>query len=611
MKYNKQLSRQIATALAASVLMTISTAFAAETEFQLDQVTVTANRMEEPVAATAKDVTIISKEQLDQKGAKTLADALQGVPGVVVSGQGGSGSKAIPYILGTDRIVVLMDGKRMNLPQGIALGSGGVDLNTLLIGDNIERIEVVRGGSSALYGADAVGGVINIITKKGATNQTVISSGFGSDNTYRHSFTTEGSESDFAWHISGLSDGTDGQRSNSEASGRNVTVRLDKEISKNETLTLNYDAYTAHAGMPGSTQYLTPDDYVDTLRRNWGLGYIEKHDSGERSIRYYANNFVNRGFNWGSNFRNSNKTTALEYQDSAAVSRQHTLTWGGEWRKDEVWSTAEGGLNRSGITTAVYLQDRFSWTEKTSVTAGVRHDNNTIYGDKWLPRMEVSYQADDTTNLFANWGKIFKAPKFDDLYGDDGFGNVGDPNLKPESGWTSELGIKKRLSATSEGTLSVFKRQIDGAIKWQPTGANWWDPYKPVNIAGYVATGVNASYATKLSDATMLNLGYTYLDAHDENDENTGEPRNSFTAGITNTSGKLTSSINGVYVDDSGYSSNRVPSRFVANAAFNFAFTKQQSMFVQVNNIFDRKYEEMKGYPAQERTVFIGLKQTL
>ena len=197
------------------------------------------------------------------------------------------------------------------------------------------------------------------------------------------------------------------------------------------------------------------------------------------------------------------------------------------------------------------------------------------------------------------------------MYGNDGYGNLGDPNLKPEEGWTSELGVKKRLNDSSEGILSVFKRKIDGAIKWQPTGANWWDPYKPVNIDGYTATGVNASFATKLSDVTTLKLGYTYLDAHDQNDQYTGEPRNTFIVGFTQKSGKLTTALNGVYVDASGLTSNRVPSRFIANTSFTYAFTKQQSAFLQVNNLFDRKYEEMRGYPANARSVFIGFKQTL
>ncbi|MDF2502403.1 MAG: cirA 6 [Anaerosporomusa subterranea] len=612
MKMSKRkLTRQIAAGLAASALLTVSPVFAEESTFQLDQVTVTASRIEENVATTAKDVSVITKTQLEEKGAKTLADALQGVPGVVVAGQGGPGAKAIPYILGTDRVVVLVDGKRMNLPQGIAIGAGGIDLNTFLIGDNVERIEVVRGGASALYGADAIGGVINIITKKGAGSQTIVSSGFGSDHSYRNSVTTEGSDNGLAWHISGLSDGTDGQRPNSESKNRNIAVRLDKELNQNDALTFTYDLYDAHAGLPGSTAYLTPDDYSDTLRRNWSLGYTSNHDSGQRLFRYYENEYISKGFNWGSNFRNDNKVTAFEYQDSAALNKQHTLTWGGEWRKDEVWSTAEGGTSRKGITTAGYLQDRFAWTDKTTLTTGLRYDHNTIYGDNWLPRVEVSYQKDDTTSLFANWGKIFKAPKFDDLYGDDGYGNLGDPNLKPEEGWTSELGVKKRLNDNSEGTLSVFKRKIDGAIRWQPTGLNWWDPYQPVNIDGYTATGVNASFATKLSDVTTLNLGYTYLDAHDQNEQYTGEPRNTFTVGVTNKSGKLTTVLNGVYVDASGLSSNRVPSRFVANTSFNYAFTKQQSVFLQMNNLFDRKYEEMRGYPANERSVFIGFKQTL
>ena len=120
---NKVLQKRILATVAASTMLYASQAWAAEEVFQLDQVIVTADRVVTKVNDTASNVTVITGEELKNKGARTLADALTGVSGVIVKRYGGGGEKAIPYILGTDRVVVLIDGKRVNLPKGLIPGT--------------------------------------------------------------------------------------------------------------------------------------------------------------------------------------------------------------------------------------------------------------------------------------------------------------------------------------------------------------------------------------------------------------------------------------------------------------------------------------------------------
>ncbi len=607
------LAGKIALSLALSGIFLTNQAFAAEEpNFQLDQVTVTATRLSQAIADVPNDVTVITAEQIRQKGAKTLTEALQGVAGVQVKNYGGQGEKSILYILGSEKVIVLVDGKRMNIPQGIAAGDSGIDLNTIVLTDNIERIEVVRGGGSALYGSDAVGGVINIITKKGSgQTQTAITSGFGNYNTRRYVFHNQGADGTTRWFIAATQESTDGQRVNSVYKGKDIALRLDKEFGNNENLSFSYNVYESHAGIPGSVLYPSSSDYGDILRRTWGVTYSRQREAGERAIRFYENSYIYSGENWGS-FRNQNTIRGLDYQDSAKVANNHVLTWGSEWRQDEVVSTVEGGNPHSGTTTAVYVQDQYSLNSRTVLTTGLRHDDNSIYGDNFLPKVSLLYKGNDRASYFANWGKIFKTPKFDDLYGDDGFGNTGNPNLKPETGWTSEVGVKSRIGKASEATLTLFKREITNAIKWLPEDQNDpWSAYHPVNVDCYTSTGVNASFITQLAKNIKADIGYTYLDGKDQNNASLGDPRHTYHIGLNFEYGKFSQSIYGNYLDDRGIGSNRLPDCFIVNTTVNYALHKDTAVFLTVNNLLDKKYEAFKGWPAQERTVFLGLKQSL
>ncbi|MBP2640748.1 MAG: cirA 6 [Firmicutes bacterium] len=608
----KKLKKKVAVTLAVGTILSAGQVWAAEeTGFQLDQLTVTADRIAQTVGTTPSDVSVITAAELEDKGARTLADALSSVPGVTIQSYGSTGQIAIPYILGTDRVVVLIDGKRMNLPQGMSYGYGGVDANTFLLSDNVERIEVVRGGGSVLYGADAVGGVINIITKKGQTDTpTTVSIAGGNDGAGYYNLSTGGQNKNTRWRLAGTQDLNDGQRTNSDYKAKNVSFRLDHDLKNGESLTADYDYYGSHAGLPGSLYWATPSDYGDILRHDWSVNYTKEHADGNRILRYYDHNQVYSTFISPSFYRHENSVRAFEYQDSTKLDTANLLTWGGEWRRDKVTSTAEGNVPHSGTTKAVFLQDRYDLTASSAITVGVRQDDSSIYGAHTLPKIAYLYQANNQTSYFANWGKVFKAPNFDQLYWNDS-GMLGNPDLKPETGWTAEVGVKSKLSKATEGTLSLFKRDLQDAIKWRSTDpTDWMAPWQTYNVAHYTATGATASISTKLSPVTTATFGYTYLDSHDQDGNAVGDPRNSFNIGLTIHEGKLSQTISGIYEGQSGASGNQVPSHFIVNTNTIFGTTKNTSIFLTVNNVLNKQYQSVNGYPANSRTFLLGVKQT-
>ncbi|MBP2654568.1 MAG: cirA 6 [Firmicutes bacterium] len=611
---NRLLRKRIMVALVAGTFLWGSQALAAEdatqdTTFQLDQVTITADRITQTVGETPANVTVITEVELKNKGARTLADALTGVSGIVLKTYGGTGQNAYPYIFGTERVVVLMDGKRMNLPQGVSSGAGGIDVNTILLGDNVDHIEVVRGGASTLYGADAVGGVINIITKKGSsaekTTATVASGNYGARY---YELSTGGQEKNTHWQLSGVKNSGDGQRQNSAYEGKNLSLRLDQDLSASESLNFTYDYYDNHAGMPGSLTYPSTTDFSDILRRNWSIGYTKQHTDGNRTFRYYDNDQVYSGDNSGV-FWHHNTVRAFEYQDSARVNDANLLTWGTEWRQDEVESTSESSTLRDRITRAAYLENQYSFNKAAKMTVGLRRDDNSVYGTHWLPQAGYLYQINAKTSYFANWAKVFKAPTFDDLYYYDGYGYmVGNPDLKPESGWTAETGIKTRLSKISELTVSVFKRDISDAIDWVNTSGSIW---QPININHYKATGLNANIISKVSPNLTTDCGYTYLDSCDQDGADVGDPRHSIHIGVNLQAGKLNQAVYGLYQDKTGLTTSRVSSHFLINFSTKYTLNSATSLFLTVNNLLDKEYQGVYNYPASRRTVLFGVKQTL
>lgn len=603
----KELARKVALVALGSLILSGQAYAAEEPEFQLEQVTVTATRTPQKIASVAADVTVITAEQIEQKGARNLADALDGVPGVLVSRRGGTGDVAVPYIYGSDRVVVMVDGKRINIPQGVGRGSSSVNLNNIVVADNIEKIEVVRGGGSALYGADAVGGVINIVTKKGnGETKTAVSTEFGTHNTQVFSLTSQGEEKGTHWFFSALQDKSDGNRVNSDHDTKNAALRLDRDLNARENLTFTYDYFDSKGGNPGSTDggWLPGrNNYIDN---SFSLAYSAKHEGGTSIIKFYDKK-QDRDYTvlsaLPSRYEYTNKVRAIDYQDSKQANESNYLTWGAEYRQEQV-ITADYGANNAPKQNnkALYIQNQYKFNSQTNATIGLRYDNNSAFGSNLLPKVSVAHQADTDTTLFASWGKVFKAPKFDDLYTpyDPAWGG-GNPNLKPETGWTAEVGAKKKIGDKSEATISLFKRELDDAIDWAEVSPWVW---QVENIDHLSAIGVNATYATKLSSAVNADFGYTYLDSHDEKGARKA-PYHSFNLGLNIKSGKLNQTVQGRYISE-----YTVAGRVIIDSVAKYKLNESREVYLKVNNIFDKQYEEVRAYPAPGRTFTLGLKQT-
>ncbi|MFA6075285.1 MAG: TonB-dependent receptor [Negativicutes bacterium] len=570
-------------------------------EYQLDEITVTAARIEEPLAKAPAIIKIISADDLNQKNPRTLGEALNASDsGVRVNTSGTFGSVNTPYILGSNKVLILVDGKRMNLPQGT------VDLSSYIINDNVDHIEILEGGASTLYGSDAIGGVINIITKKGS-GQTAVSAaaGFGSNYAQSYAINANGQTGNHHFQFSANRNSTDGQRPNSAYAGNAAALRYDFDLSDNSSITVTYNYFNSLSGYPGSAQYLSATDFGKTISNDWSIGYSKTNNGLEQLYRYYGYAHNLNGQNFGY-FNYNNYVNALEYQDGTAIKNNDKLLWRLEYTNEQVTGTnfVNGGNYRN--TGGVVIQDTHNFGDNDIVSAGVRGNLDNVYGGVIAPEVSYTHLLNDRNSLFITCNKAYRAPSFNELYYESPYGK-GNPNLKPEQGWVAELGTKNTLSDNLTTSAALFYRKINDAIVWETDPTTWLST--PYNIDTLTAYGLNLNLGWQFLPWAKFDFGYTIMTSYDQNNNASGLPDNCFNSGLAFNTGGLSQSFSGSYQSASGIVPYSVGAFFVLNSQTNYTVNDNTTLYLNMNNLLNNQYQFVYGYPADGFTMIAGIKQ--
>jgi outer membrane cobalamin receptor len=486
------------------------TSLSAEETIKLKEVVVTATRIEESVEDVAQDVTVITRKEIESGSYGNISEVIRNVAGLNLFEYGNRGATASVSLRGStsEQVLILIDGKRLNKP-----GDGQVDLNAISIPlENIERIEILRGASSALYGADAMGGVINIITRIPDEPATKFSASYGRFVTGDLSFNTSRKIGKTGFYLSLSKESSEGFRTNSDYDIDAINSKFTYDFSKDIHVDFNIDYNHKDAGSPGSITWATPfaaqtdENFLTgaTLRIKDAVLKLYSHDS---RIRY-----INPG---SEDNTHKNHVNGIDLQHSIPIGSSNLLTGGIELLEEDIDSldninTANSIGKHSRTRKGIFLQNETSIAEKAILTLGVRYDDIDSK-NRFSPKASFLIKLPNQTNISLSVGKGFRVPTMNALYWPDTGWAVGNPNLKPEQSTEYETSIQKFFGNTGNVKIVAFEKRTTDLIQWQEVSPGIWSP---VNVAKARIRGVETEGKIHIN-IVDIGLNYTFMDTKD------------------------------------------------------------------------------------------------
>lgn len=619
-----------------------------------ETIVVTASRIPVPLSAVGSSITVIDREQFERRGSTFAIDLLRNVPGVAISQSGSIGSQTQLRMRGAEanQVLVLIDGIKANDPAGNAefafenLGTWGID-----------RIEVVRGAQSGLWGSDALAGVINVITR-GADEETSVS-GFAEGG----AFDTFSAGTRIAGTLLGArtglsvsrvdSDGSNSSRSGSEDDGyRNNTANLSLAISPADNLELEVNGRYADihkefddtdwrterpTGLPTDTldetdmslAYFGARGTLSLLDQRW----IQSLRAGwTRSDTDNSNEFGSNGSTDADRYAFYYQST-YHFTPASSDSAGNSLTLALDHEREDfsqrgtVTGSFDPNQDQSDRNTALVAEGLFSPVARVSVSLSLRHDDNSSFRNINTYRATTAWSDDTTgTRLHAAVGRGQKAPTFIERYGFFPGQFTGNPDLDPERSTAWEVGIDQRLPAANASVGATYfhedmKNEIFGfAFDTQTLQTT------AVNLPGTSKRrGVEVTATAQPLPALKLFAAYTYTDAT-EPDATTGDERReirrprhtgSLGADWTSLGGRLELNANLSYTgtrDDDFFPPSFIKETVVLGAyklvgfAATWRIDESVRLFTRIDNLFDTSYEDVYGYNTPGIGAYAGVR---
>ncbi|SDO91687.1 TonB-dependent receptor domain-containing protein [Pseudomonas jinjuensis] len=467
-------------ALAMGLLPGVTCAADAATDdvYAMAPLVVTSGRQAEPLPRATAATTVFTRKDIDRLQPRSVGELLERVPGVTVSRTGGAGSLTSVLMRGTSsaQTLVLVDGQR------IAAASSGTSSLEFLDPQQIERIEVVRGARSALYGSDAIGGVIQIFTRKGEGDglKPYVRMAAGSDSSFERNVGLSGGDQQTRFNLGASMDETDGIDATRDSFGANG----DDDAYRNRALSMNLSHRfneRLEAGISALDQR-GQIEYDDTF-----FGSLPTVDFQLSSLSAYLDGKITDAWssrlNVGHSEDKRDTTDDLgqtepsqfnTYRDSASwvntleLGAGHQLLVGADWYEDRLHGSTDF-VEDSRWNQAAFIQHRYAG-EAFSTELGLRHDKNEQFGSENTWNAALTLPLNDANDLVFSYSEGFRAPTFNDLYFppfcDPDFGcfESANPNLKPETSKSYEVQWRSRYSDKGSLEMSVYRTDLDDAI---------------------------------------------------------------------------------------------------------------------------------------------------
>ena len=525
---------------------------AREETVQLEEIVVTATKTSEKRKDIPNAVIIKDSQDIQASGAKTIGELLANEPGIDWQSYGNyGGAPQEIQIRGMQgkATQVFINGINVNSPSLGTADVGKIPLNS------IERIEVVKGSGSLLYGSGAMGGTINIVTKGPVRDKMdlKVETGYGSQNTYQVS-AEQGMfvVGDLGYYLTAGRKETDGYRDNSYLRQNDASVKV--VLDKGEMLDVSvYGSIIDRSyGMPGVKPPAGTQDYYlngvkfynsesATLLNNSqdkdGQAVVEVKGKPSKWLGYDLKGYYTKMVNYnyeryafdGSGNENwvTNQVRGTDGHLEFRPIEGGSVLLGGEY-KDFDWKNEAISLNTDGspvtgiktetqahiFTQGTFGELQYRPSKYIKALAGLRHEDHSTFGSENLPLFGLVINPFPTTALKFNHGKHFQAPTPNDLYWPADPYTKGNPDLKPEIGWHTDVTAEQSLLDNKVFmTMSYFHWNVDNKIQWEPDSNGVWSP---LNLASYKADGIEAGVKVGPFYDLTMSLSYTYLNAEEE-----------------------------------------------------------------------------------------------
>lgn len=571
----------------------------------IDEVVITGSKISVNRNQIPLTISVIQSRAIEESTESSLLPILSNqVPGVFVTERGvtgfgvatgSAGQISIRGIGGspTTRVLVLLNGN----PQ--YMGIMGHPLADAYRSANIERVEVVRGPASTLYGSNAMGGVINIITKERKTDgfSTHANVSYGSFNTQKYAAGGGFMNNGFSVYAGINHDRTDGHR---DASFFDITDGYFKSayvINEHFNVSVDFSLAQFNGADPGldTSDIVTPRDTLDILRGMGAIVFNNSFDKANGSVRGFYNfgehdissGFISNDFNYG----------IVAYENFNLI-KGNTLTFGIDYKKYggiAELTKYKGGvvLTDTSLTEfAGYATIQQNLFNKLTLNVGLRIDNHSIFGTEFIPSAGVAYNPWINTNLKASVSKGFRSPTIKELFIQFPFAPAPNSNLKPEEVINYEVSAQQKLLQNSLSfELALFHITGNNFIN---VGMNDANQLTFLNTGAIKNTGVEFAAKHSINKWVTINTNYTYINM---DTPVTGTPKHKLYIGTSFTPNKFRINLSYQYINDLAVTPEIFETYNLLSARVSYQVHETTNVYIEGDNLLNQSYQINYGYP--------------
>ncbi|WP_251423227.1 TonB-dependent receptor plug domain-containing protein [Veillonella agrestimuris] len=591
----KLLKAIVLSALTVAIVPTVQAA-----EYQLDDMIITGTRVKTEVKDVAANVTVINNENIEKGNYSNVSQALQAANVDVVD----HGSAAYPVLNGDTRVLVLVNGRRVNFDHLTVSGNdNAVDINQVPM-DNVDHIEIVRGPNSALYGQKAVAGVINIITKEPTPEtRTTLTAEYGTWNQRRGAITHSGGDELNRYMVTYSrekrdnydyrdSNGNSHEFPDSYKDREDMTFRYDRFFGKDRA---TFDFGRSHA-KDGYGIYLTnPTQGIaygqgskfDSTITNIGVTYtFNQKEKGEGTfLRFTRNGDRTDSPFAGTPYEHDLRSYTFEGQKNWTV-KNHDIVGGIAWEEQHLWENNDGStMDAKAITKSIFAEDRWTLGDGWSLNLGGRYEHHSDYGGDWTSHVGVNKRLGEDTHVYASWGTAVNNPTLKMRYANTPY-MQGNPDLEQETSRTFTVGVDSKINDKLSVSASVYDSKLKNALNWRWNGVTRY-----YNVDEEKRRGMSLGATYKINDAWRVRAGYDYsrIRINGENDARNTRP-NGYNIGLTYNKNKWDITNNLTYVTGRSdlYTSN---SYFLWDMNINYQWRPDTKFYIKGYNLTNEHYE--------------------